>query len=71
MSEQQDEKKEQSSNANESTPTTSGGYQTPIETDIRKTGSGAQTDAKSTAVQESGSSDPLVEGGGNQGTEKR
>lgn len=62
---------EQSSDANKTTPTASGGYQTPIEADIRKTGSGAQTDGKSTAEQESGSSDPFVEGGGNQGTEKR
>jgi hypothetical protein len=31
----------------------------------------SQTDAKPTAEQESGSSDPLVEGGGNQGTEKQ
>lgn len=62
---------EEPSDANKNNPAASGGYQTPIEADIRKTGSGAQTDAKPTAQQESGSSDPLVEGGGNQGTEKR
>lgn len=44
---------------------------TPVDESIRTTGSGSETDAKPTAVQESGSSDPLVEGGGNQGTEKR
>lgn len=54
-----------------STPTASGDYQTPVEAETRKTGQAVQTDAKPTAEQESGSSDPLVEGGGNQGTEKR
>jgi photosystem I subunit 4 len=48
-----------------------GGDGTPIDEGSRKTGSGAATNAKPTAVQESGSSDPLTEGGGNQGTEKR
>ena len=48
-----------------------GGYQTPIEPGIRKTGPAQQNTAKGTATQESGSGDPLVEGGGNQGTEKR
>lgn len=64
MSEEQTEKEK-------STPTGSSDYQTPVEEDIRKTGQADQSDAKPTAVQESGSSDPLVEGGGNQGTEKR
>lgn len=49
----------------------SGGKQTPIDEESRTTGSGSKTDAKPTAEQESGDSDPLVEGGGNQGTEKR
>jgi len=53
------------------TSSASGGYQTPVEEDIRKTGNAAQTDAKSSAVPESGSSDQIAEGGGNQGTEKR
>ena len=57
--------------AKKTTATSSGGYQTPIEADIRKTGQAGQTTARGTSVQESGSSDPLVEGGGNQGTEKR
>jgi photosystem I subunit 4 len=49
----------------------SGGYRTPVEEDIRKTGNAAQTDAKPSAVPESGSSDQITEGAGNQGTEKR
>ena len=53
------------------TPAAPGGYQTPIESGIRKTGPGEKNAARGTAVQESGSADPLVEGGGNQGTEKR
>ncbi len=65
------ETKEQLSSEEKATPTASGGYQTPNEADIRKTGVAAQTDAKPTAVPESGSSDQLTEGGGNQGTEKR
>lgn len=51
--------------------TPSGGYQTPIDERIRKTGVADKTTAKSTATPESGSSDQLAEGGGNQGTEKR
>lgn len=57
--------------AKKTTPVASGGQQTPIQEDIRKTGQAGQSAAKGAAVQESGSSDPLVEGGGNQGTEKR
>ena len=53
------------------TPSTSEGYQTPVDSEIRKTGVASQTDAESTAVPESGSSDQLTEGAGNQGTEKR
>jgi photosystem I subunit 4 len=44
---------------------------TPIDERTRKTGSGVKTAAKGTAEQEAGDSNPLVEGGGNQGTEKR
>ncbi|MBW4636126.1 MAG: hypothetical protein KME30_30880 [Iphinoe sp. HA4291-MV1] len=50
---------------------TSGGYQTPVDADTRKTGAATKGDAKPSAVPESGSSDQLTEGGGNQGTEKR
>ena len=49
----------------------SGGYNTPIDAETRKTGVAAKTDAKPSAVPESGSSDQLAEGAGNQGTEKR
>lgn len=44
---------------------------TPTDERARKTGSGVKTAAKGTAEQEAGDSNPLVEGGGNQGTEKR
>ena len=54
-----------------STTSASGGYQTPIDPELRKTGVAAKTDAKPSAVPESESSDQLVEGGPNQGTEKR
>lgn len=57
--------------AQRSTPSASGGYQTPVDERIRKTGVADKTTAKRTAEPESGSSDQLVEGGPNQGTEKR
>lgn len=47
---------------------------TPIDERNRKTGSGVKTTNQSsgtTATQESGTSDPVVEGAGNQGTDKR
>lgn len=44
---------------------------TPTDERSRKTGSGGKTTAKRTAEPESGSSDQLVEGAPNQGTEKR
>ncbi|MFB2834965.1 photosystem I reaction center subunit IV [Floridanema evergladense] len=49
----------------------SGGYSTPIDESQRKTSVAIPTGGKRTAEQESGSGDPLVEGGGTQGTEKR
>ena len=57
--------------AKKATTAASGGKQTTIDERTRTTGSGAKTAAKPSAQQESGDSDPLVEGGGNQGTEKR
>jgi len=57
--------------AKKATPAASGGKQTTIQESTRTTGSGVKTAAKPSAQQESGDSDPLVEGGGNQGTEKR
>lgn len=62
---------EEQSEEKKATLNTSEDYQTPVDSDIRKTGVAAQTDAKPTAVPESGSSDQLSEGGDNQGTEKR
>jgi hypothetical protein len=56
----------------EATPSTSGGYQTPIEPGIRKTGVAEQPDAKKpTAVPDAGTTDQPVEGAPNQGTETR
>lgn len=49
----------------------SGGYQTTIDEETRKTGAATKSEGKSAAVPESGSSDQFVEGGPNQGTEKR
>ncbi|NMG07544.1 hypothetical protein [Brasilonema sp. UFV-L1] len=61
----------QNQKSEEQNTSTSGGYQTPIEEETRKTGNAVKNDAKESAVPESGSSDQFVEGGGNQGTEKR
>ncbi|MEA5505243.1 hypothetical protein VB735_19440 [Halotia wernerae UHCC 0503] len=55
---------------NQETPTASGGYQTPIEEDIRKTGNAAQSDAKTSATPEAPGED-TVAGSPNQGTESR
>jgi photosystem I subunit 4 len=73
MSAQYDEvpPEREESEEEKATSTAPSGYQTPVEEDIDKTGQAAQTDAKPTAEQESGSSDPLVKRAGNQGTEKR
>lgn len=58
--------------AKKTTPVASGGQQTTLDERTRKTGQATKPDIKTSAVQESGSSEsPLVEGGGNQGTEKR
>ena len=57
--------------AKKATPSASGGQQTPVDAEIRKTGAATKTSGKPSATPESGSSDQLVEGGGNQGTEKR
>lgn len=51
--------------------TASGGKQTPIDTTIRKTGSGTTTTAKETAKPEAGGGGTVVEGDANQGTEAR
>lgn len=48
-----------------------GEYDTPINESDRKTGVADKTNAKASATPETGSSDTLVEGSPNQGTEKR
>lgn len=54
------------------TPTASGGKQTPIEPSIRRTGQGAHMDTKAGAAPEApGTDNPRVEGDPNQGTESR
>ena len=64
MSEQQKQK------SNEGTPTASGGYQTPIEEDIRKTGDAEQSGGRETAKPEAPGEDNVA-GSPNQGTESR
>ncbi|HEY9300996.1 MAG TPA: photosystem I reaction center subunit IV [Phormidium sp.] len=49
----------------------SAAFSTPVDESKRKTNVAVPTSGKRTAEQESGSGDPLVEGAGNQGTEKR
>jgi photosystem I subunit 4 len=59
--------------AKQTTPTASGGKQTPIDSNIRKTGQGTKTTAKPGAKSEAGegSSNIEVEGAPNQGTDSR
>ncbi|MEA5619834.1 hypothetical protein VB711_18580 [Cronbergia sp. UHCC 0137] len=52
------------------TPTASGGYQTPIDSDIRKTGDAEKSDARPTATPEAPGED-TVAGSPNQGTPSR
>lgn len=66
MSEQQKQK----SDHQETTSSASGGYQTPIEADIRKTGTAAKSEAKPTAEPEAPGEDSVA-GSPNQGTESR
>lgn len=63
----------QNREADEQNAVASGGVQTPVDEEKRRTGSGNndETNAKPSSVPESGDSDQLTEGGGNQGTEKR
>ncbi|WP_066381407.1 MULTISPECIES: hypothetical protein [unclassified Anabaena] len=64
------EEKKQKSKNQETTPTASGGYQTPIEADIRKTGTAAQSDARESAKPEATGEDDVA-GSPNQGTPSR
>ncbi|BAY29485.1 hypothetical protein NIES2107_13280 [Nostoc carneum NIES-2107] len=66
MSEQQN----QQSNSEGTTPTASGGYQTPLEDSIRKTGDAEKSDARETAKPEAPGEDNVA-GSPNQGTESR
>ncbi|MBD2213897.1 hypothetical protein H6G64_14410 [Calothrix sp. FACHB-156] len=52
------------------TPTASGGYQTPLEDSIRKTGDAEKSDARETAKPEAPGEDNVA-GSPNQGTESR
>ncbi|MCC5640306.1 hypothetical protein LC593_31630 [Nostoc sp. CHAB 5844] len=61
---------EQKSNKQDTTATASGGYQTPLQEDIRKTGDASQSDAKETAKPEAPGEDSVA-GSPNQGTESR
>ncbi|BAZ28829.1 hypothetical protein NIES4074_12640 [Cylindrospermum sp. NIES-4074] len=61
---------EQESDTQESTPTASGGYQTPLQEDIRKTGNAEKSNAKPTATPEAPGEDSVA-GSPNQGTESR
>jgi photosystem I subunit 4 len=61
-----------STKAKQTTPTASGGKQTPIDPALRRTGQGAAMDAKPSAAPEApGTDNPRVEGDPNQGTEAR
>ncbi|WP_036478231.1 hypothetical protein [Myxosarcina sp. GI1] len=56
----------------QSEPTASGGKQTPVDPTQRRTGQGADTDARENAAPEApGTDNPQVEGDPNQGTEAR
>jgi hypothetical protein len=61
---------EQKKPTDQQTPGASGGYQTPIEEDIRKTGDAAKSNAKKTATPEAPGEDDVA-GSPNQGTESR
>jgi len=47
------------------------GGRTPVDERVRRTGSGVLNDTKDPAQQEAAGDSPIVEGGGNQGTESR
>ncbi|NJN85130.1 MAG: photosystem I reaction center subunit IV [Leptolyngbyaceae cyanobacterium SL_7_1] len=61
-----------SAKAKQTTPTASGGKQTPIDPALRRTGQGAATEVRpGTAADAPGTDNPQVEGDPNQGTEAR
>ncbi|MBW4468125.1 MAG: photosystem I reaction center subunit IV [Pegethrix bostrychoides GSE-TBD4-15B] len=58
--------------ASKTTPTASGGKQTPLDPALRRTGQGASTETKGAAAADApGTDNPRVEGDPNQGTESR
>jgi hypothetical protein len=61
---------EQKDKQTDTTVTSSGGYQTPLDEEIRTTGTNAKTGGKDTAAPESPSNDSVA-GSPNQGTESR
>ncbi|MBD2628766.1 hypothetical protein [Trichormus variabilis] len=70
MSAKTKKQKSDSQENTESTPTASGGYQTPLQEDIRKTGDAEKSDARPTATPEAPGEDSVA-GSPNQGTESR
>ena len=64
------EQEQQKPDNQESTPTASGGYQTPLDESLRKTGDAEKSDAKVTATPEAPGEDPVA-GSPNQGTQSR
>jgi hypothetical protein len=64
------EEQKQTSAKEDTTVTASGGYQTPLEDSIRKTGNAEKSDAKESAKPEAPGEDNVA-GSPNQGTESR
>jgi hypothetical protein len=63
-------KKQPKSEQQESTPAASGGYQTPLQEDIRKTGDAEESQARETAKPEAPGEDKVA-GSPNQGNPSR
>jgi hypothetical protein len=70
MSAKTKKQKSDSQENTDSTATASGGYQTPLQEDIRKTGDAEKSDARPTARPEAPGEDSVA-GSPNQGTESR
>ncbi|UKO96502.1 hypothetical protein [Nostoc sp. UHCC 0870] len=66
----EEKKQKQKSKNQETTPSAAGGYQTPLQEDIRKTGDASQSDARDSAKPEAPGEDDVA-GSPNQGTESR
>ncbi|MCC5667362.1 hypothetical protein LC653_26650 [Nostoc sp. CHAB 5784] len=61
---------QQKSGSQETTPSSSGDYETPVDESKRKTGDSEKSDAKTTATPEAPGEDGIA-GSPNQGTESR